>query len=183
MVNIKDTHDLFAQLEREHDYVLEAPVDVDLIAEMLGLRVRYDFDLESDGITGAIFLNEDDAAEILINPVENSYEPRRRFTLAHEIGHYCLHLNDTKRGFIDDRKSMSRSNTYWDKYEGEANSFAANLLMPKSLVLVVGREVVKEKGGNGKIDKELFIEELSARFQVSIPALKYRLQALGIIKS
>lgn len=180
-MNFHDTHDLFTTLEREHGYVLEAPVDVDLIAKMLGLTVRYDAGLEKEGITGAIFLNDDDVAEVLINPIENSYEPRRRFTLAHEIGHFCLHLNESQRGFVDNRQSMSRSNTYWDKYEGEANSFAANLLMPKSLIVQVGKELLKEYGKEGKINKELFIDKLSERFQVSMPALKYRLQALGII--
>jgi Zn-dependent peptidase ImmA (M78 family) len=52
---------------------------------------------------------------------------REIFTLAHEIGHVILHLDD-KNSFIDDSASINGRST--DEKEQEANYFAACLLMP-----------------------------------------------------
>ena len=53
---------------------------------------------------------------------------RKVFTLAHELGHHFLH-NNNGRQFVDTKNTMSevRSNP---KEETEANSFAAELLVP-----------------------------------------------------
>ena len=164
---------------------IQAPIDVDEIASWLDLDVSYDRRLDEDGTTGRISLNADGSVEILINPIDNSYEPRRRFTLAHEIGHFCLHINEQRREFVDSRKTMSRSASYWDTYETQANTFAAQLLMPKNLIIQVGSEVVnehaKETGSKG-MDVRSFIQNMAYRFNVSIPAMEYRLQAIGLFK-
>src|SRR6185312_1358666 len=108
-------------------------------------------------------------------------EPRRRFTLAHEIGHYCLHLNDVTREFVDNRKTMSRSSSYWDKYEAEANNFAAQLLMPKNLVLDVGSSIISQYAEEGQDNPDVknFIHAMAAKLNVSSPAMEYRLISLG----
>jgi hypothetical protein len=95
--------------------------------------------------------------------------PRRRFTVAHEIGHHLLHSDgatvlcrpsdvETARGDLRDR-------------EREANRFAAELLMPEELV----REAVDRDGPNPIA--------LSARFQVSDVAMGYRLVTLGYLEA
>src|SRR5690606_38966265 len=117
-----------------------APVDVERIADLLGIEVRETVDSEHIGAIGKIF-SENGTVTIWINPLENSYGPRRRFTIAHEIGHYCLHLSDSKRGFVDTKTTMSRSESYWDIYESQANSFAAELLMPKQLISSEGGRI------------------------------------------
>ena len=61
---------------------------------------------------------------------------REIFTLAHEIGHVILHLND-ENSFIDDSITINGRST--DEKEQEANYFAACLLMPDD---DVGRFIV-----------------------------------------
>ncbi|RDU63551.1 ImmA/IrrE family metallo-endopeptidase [Helicobacter sp. MIT 14-3879] len=95
---------------------------------------------------------------------------RRRFTLAHELGHFILHkkyLKDNKK-IEDNILFRKQSNT--NHIELEANEFAAALLMPK---LEFEKEI---KDGNNTIEK------LSSRFQVSYAAVKYRAFKLGYIR-
>lgn len=56
---------------------------------------------------------------------------RTRFTLAHEFGHIMLHHLTDKRTEID-RGGLS--NTIYYRMEGEANSFAGNLLVPPIII-------------------------------------------------
>ena len=84
---------------------------------------------------------------------------RDRFTIAHELGHCFLHL---------DQISMARAATSADKNynnsEWQANEFAAQLLMPFSLV---------------KDNYCLSDEELAERFGVSRECAKYRKKKLN----
>ena len=178
------SEELFNHLKKERDFQLSAPVNVDEIANFLGITVEYDFSLESEGVIGQIsFVNE--VPVIKINPVQNIYAPRRRFTLAHEIGHYCLHSAKSKQGFTDNKKTMSRTESYWDFCETEANTFAAELLMPKALIIEVGSKLIEEyKSGTASetMPISIFTEKMADAFQVSSIAMKYRLTNLGIAK-
>lgn len=51
--------------------------------------------------------------------------PRDRFTIAHEIGHYMLHSGDTISFARSDEKIKAYQNPEW-----QANTFAAELLVP-----------------------------------------------------
>jgi Zn-dependent peptidase ImmA (M78 family) len=55
---------------------------------------------------------------------------RKRFTIAHEIGHYVLHPHEPQ-----DRQHVSKDFAIWHdaSEEAEANIFAAELLMPEFL--------------------------------------------------
>lgn len=55
---------------------------------------------------------------------------RINFTLAHEFGHYLLHRNNHPNGFMCSTEDMARWDSDYGRLEGEANEFAANLLMP-----------------------------------------------------
>ncbi len=70
----------------------ELPVPVESIAEdLLGLAVGVRDDLE---VSGMLLPAE---RRILVNAAEP--EPRRRFTIAHELGHWiCQCLEGTERG-------------------------------------------------------------------------------------
>lgn len=88
---------------------------------------------------------------------------RRRFTIAHELGHYCLHkdfLDST--GMILERSN--RSFIIRDK-EIEADEFAAELLMPKV-------HFIK------KYDELKNISSLSNYFLVSKLAIETRIKTL-----
>ena len=85
---------------------------------------------------------------------------RRRFTIAHEIAHYVLHRGKIGDGLIDDRLYRSRLT---DSMEGQANDFAAFILMPWDLIT---REI---KHGRDTV------EELAEVFEVSKSAMAVRL--------
>lgn len=159
-----------------------APIDVDGIAAMLNARVLYDHTLEDRGVIGEIRFSENGPV-IGINPFENSYEPRRRFTLAHELGHFCLH-SDERGEFTDSRRTMSRTESYWDRFESEANNFAAELLMPTELVIDVGEEVWAQYWDDFRAEapNKYMIDNLAGRFQVSNQAMEYRLSNLGLLR-
>lgn len=163
---------------------LAAPIDVDAIARLLGIAVEYDVSLESENIIGEISFPEG-VPLVKINPFQNTYGPRRRFTLAHEIGHYCLHSSTTKQGFSDSRKTMSRSESFWNSKESEANSFAAQLLMPKSLLIKEGNRIIESyresTGSTTGMPVSKFVEVMAPLFGVSNKAMEYRLKNLRII--
>lgn len=111
--------------------------------------------------------------------VETSHsQVRKRFTLAHELGHYILHSNDSKM-FVDTaifkRQSDGGYTTREERMEKEANNFAANILMPE---IIVSREV---KSFYRDLNDEENVAELAKKFGVSLPAMTFRLINLGII--
>lgn len=63
---------------------------------------------------------------IVINSKEPSY--RRRFSIAHEIGHWFLHAQQ------HNGKIVFRTRKSSDRIEAEANAFAGALLMPSKLL-------------------------------------------------
>ena len=87
---------------------------------------------------------------------------RRRFAIAHEIGHFVLHPERCRRergGAVDEAGHGE---------EREADAFAAELLMPEHLV----REAVRERGPD--------VARLADRFAVSRKAMQARLRSLGL---
>jgi Zn-dependent peptidase ImmA (M78 family) len=91
------------------------------------------------------------------------HKNRRRYTLAHELGHYILH----KEKNVDIVDTTFFRNNETDSTEYMANEFAAKLLMPEDKV----RESVNRGIKN--------IGELAEKFEVSASAMKYRIISLG----
>lgn len=166
-------------------FELSAPIDVDGIATCLGARIEEDDELEDSGVIGQITFDGSDPL-IKINPIENSYPPRRRFTIAHELGHLCLHNAGSKTEFKDNVTSMSRSESYWNAKESTANNFAAQLLMPKTLLIEEGVKIINKYKADNEISVmpgRIFVKEMSDRFIVSKESMAYRLKCLGIMKN
>ena len=92
----------------------------------------------------------------------DSNERRRRFTIAHEIGHFVLHPGRPRLERGGRVTEAGRSE------EREADAFAAALLMPEHLV----REAVYEHGAD--------VPRLADRFLVSSAAMQVRLRSLGL---
>lgn len=178
---------LAAFLAETHDFDMfkdAPPVDVDKVASLLGIIVDEtpDFSAAASDTIGKITLAKDEPARVWINPFENSYTPRRRFTLAHEIGHFCMHRSK-QHEFVDDKSTMSRSESYWNRSESEANSFAAELLMPAKLINSAGRKVIdayKKEVAAEKMPLDTFVERMATLFRVSGQAMEYRLKNMGI---
>ncbi len=117
------------------------------LAHTLGLKV-YEEDLypdESGYIEYDEFCGSESGYKVVVN-VNHSTE-RKKFTLAHEIGHYVLHRNtkhfQKKRNegaeiftFPAGHRSTDRWNygDYPNWMETEANKFAATVLLPAHLL-------------------------------------------------
>jgi Zn-dependent peptidase ImmA (M78 family) len=173
--------ELLEYLSERHNFSVDPPIDLFKIAKLLNINIVYS-NLSNSDIVGKI-IKEEANTTIEINMPNNRYEARKRFTLAHEIGHFCLHQDID--GFVDDKKSLNRIQSHWNSYEIEANQFAAELLMPTELLLKHGKIIIaeyKENNDNANIPKEHFIDQMARMFNVSHQAMKYRLINLELIK-
>lgn len=95
----------------------------------------------------------------------NSQHPyvRQRYTLGHELGHYLNHRNSVKT-FEDTVFFRSKQKS---SMEYVADQFAARLIMPENDINCLLRDGVKT------------VKEMASKFDVSLEAMKYRLEELG----
>lgn len=156
------------ELSLEHQQLIdrfqqEAPVNVTGLAEALGLAVWEDEDLPI-GVSGKIFRDPDGggASGYSISVRASDALVRRRFTLAHEIAHFLLHKNRIGDSLTDD--ALYRSGlSNWE--EVEANRLAADILMPRKLIVHYARTWGYDP------------ETLCNFFKVSAEAMRIRLSA------
>lgn len=129
------------------------PVNLDLFLKPLGLKVVEidDMATESGQLSGDV---------IYVKKTDADY--RKRFTIAHEIGHAYLGHGDRYRNTVA---------RVYSSEEADANAFAAELLMPTVAVRVLI-----------EIDNLSDPAELRELFNVSAESMRYRLQHLGYIK-
>lgn len=129
------------------------PVPVETIAERLGVNVTYQSDLEWAGVIDS----KAEPVRIRINFADHPV--RRRFTLAHELGHLLLHpIGESYR----DRAFGPTGS----KQERAANEFAASLLIPLWILEPMVLGTTKDS------------KELAALFYVSVPAMEVQLGKL-----
>lgn len=153
--------------------VVAPPVPVKRIATDLGVQV---IDEKLDREVSGILFREDNGPNIIV--VNSTHAPvRRRFSIAHEIGHLRLHagrpviVDHLVRGRVnlrDQRSSLATS-----QEEIEANGFAAAMLMPPDWI---GTDVEASLGQPAR----QMIETLAARYDVSPQAMELRLVNLGL---
>ena len=177
----------------EHLWVGAPPVPIELIVEEhFGLIV-----IEAEDpaeIPGAPKVAEGvrfsgmlmaDRGEIWVSAADaREWPPRKRFTIAHELGHFVLHRHNvdpalyqaadvsaTGAAPADSIRSEAdpEAATILPRLEAEANAFAAALLMPARLV----RETHASVDGN--------LDRIQATFQSSKAALERRLRTLGLL--
>lgn len=163
-VRAAGARDAAEQLLAEAKATSVLPIPVDTLAQQCGLRViTFDFDEQIDGLLVHL---PDGPAVGLDSRAYNAQ--RRRFTLAHEIGHYLLrHSASFHVDFRDAGGSGGDSPGYNWRHERAANTFAANLLMPAGQVRAHAAE-------------EHNIDRLAGRFDVSRQAMSFRLVTLGL---
>jgi Zn-dependent peptidase ImmA (M78 family) len=139
------------------------PVDPIVVARRAGLQVLETATLDKN-ILGALIKNPDQDPIIMLN--ENDGLNRKRFTCAHEIGHF-VRRGDTAEPYttIDFRDRLSSLGN--DPEEVYANEFAACLLMPADQVRLQAKENLGDL-------------ELAIRFGVSRDAMQFRLKNLGL---
>jgi uncharacterized protein DUF955 len=120
------------------------PVPIEHVADTcFGLFVREVDDLTTapgvpdlPGAQGLSGLLLPSVGEIWVNAAEaRDWPARRRFTIGHELGHWCLHRTTgavwCRANAVDPEPRARRA---YPPEESEANEFAAALLMPAHLV-------------------------------------------------
>ena len=143
-------------------YKSRVPVPVLDIAHEMGIKV-YKSKGWPDYISGLIRMDPERGGSSGYAIYTNAKHPktRRRFTIAHELGHYVLHRDEIGEGITDDALYRSRLG---GPLERQANRFAANLLMPRDLIV----EAI-----NQGVDS---VEKLAEKFEVSRSAMSICLE-------
>lgn len=162
----------------ENNDLLATPINVKLLIRKLKIKLdSVDFGSEISGI----LYSENGKTKIGYNEKES--EVRQRFTMAHELGHYVLHLNENQnKMFLDNVKVMFRKQavTRIEKnQEREANIFAASLLMPE---ILVNKRFEQYTSNNQLLTHEEIISKLAKEFKVSEVAMTYRLMNIKLIE-
>lgn len=117
---------------------LQQPFDFNQMLSEIGLQWR---EVPSTGFDGALVRRPGEARGI-IAVRETIAEPvSKRFTIAHEIGHYVLPGHDVDCSICTEEDvSLLRKDV--GEFEQEANQFAAELLLPAEQV----KTIVKDRG-------------------------------------
>lgn len=164
---------ILARYQEDYGYDGTPPVPVDDIAGSLALlHIEEADDLRAvpgapvglgrlSGLlfteTMTIFVARQEAARSL---------GRRRFTIAHELGHWYLHAE----GGAEFTRYCRDADLLAERHmEGEANAFAAALLTPEPILC-------EQAAATG-----LNLPLLASRFEVSLPALRLRLLKLDLL--
>lgn len=149
----------------------QVPVNLDAILDNLKIikvGTSFDFLEQSDEfkdlgeISGLVLLNGNDVG---IFYKEKDSLHRRRFTVAHELGHCCLHGDSLQDGYVEFRNNSNNGSVK----EIEANTFAGELLIPKHSLNNIINRLVKPS-----------ITALAEIFEVSLPVMRGRLELLKI---
>lgn len=154
-------------------------IDVKAIAESCNIPIEYNV-LESSGCWSNDSKNDNTDKLIQINKFEPEY--RQRFTIAHELGHILLGHQGISYRTSDMKKyrdTIERMN------EVAANKFAAELTMPKSLVVHVLFSSIQQMGYSinqrfGDEDISNIVRISANELGVSPCALDIRIKNLGI---
>jgi Zn-dependent peptidase ImmA (M78 family) len=161
--------------------ILIPPVDVRRVAQNINLQVHED---ELGDISGLIFR---EGSQVIIGVNSGHHENRKRFTIAHEIGHYFLHAQNPL--FVDKIFAIKLrdhvSSEAVSIEEIEANAFAAELLMPTHMLRKdlqqISSEILEYTDDHGSLD--VVLDKLAKTYQVSKQAMTIRLAAALIAPS
>jgi hypothetical protein len=149
----------------------QVPVNLDVILDNLKIKkvgTSFDYLEQSEEfknlgeISGLVLLDGNDVG-IFYKETDSLH--RRRFTVAHELGHCCLHGNSLQDGYIEFRNNSNNGSVK----EIEANTFAGELLIPKHSLNNIINRLMKPS-----------IKALAEIFEVSISVMRGRLEVLKI---
>ncbi|GGA90132.1 ImmA/IrrE family metallo-endopeptidase [Puia dinghuensis] len=163
-LNTNEIESRASQILKDHG-LFSIPVDPVTLANNIGIKVNNAV-FSDDNLSGLIAKRGSNIS-ILVNKSDPPY--RKRFTIAHELGHHFLHLLSDGE-FVDKKVDLFRDTEGGDqskRTEVQANQFAAALLMPSELVKL-------------EYQRNNDITDLARKFNVSEEAMGYRLQRLRL---
>lgn len=149
----------------------EYPVGIISLCRKLDIQVFEEY-LEPD-VSGFIIIKPDgiypkyNTGRLIVANASDSAQ-RRRFTVAHELGHYILHRKNEEELYAHRDAGANGG------MESEANIFASVILMPEELV----KDSLKNLGKN--VPFSIKAACVSRDFAVSMDAARIRLNELGI---
>jgi len=112
--------------------ISSAPVPLDSV-----LKLYYGLTVDEDDIEGEGYIIDlgKIGGQIILN--KSTKEERKRYTLAHELGHWILHTKGIKVG----NHKKNETSTLIERW---CNQFAAKLLMPEKLIVKKIKSIEKE---------------------------------------
>jgi len=152
-------------------------IDVKEVVHQAGYQIEFSDDINASG--------EYEDQMIRINSTEPEY--RQRFTIAHELGHAVNgHSGKQYRAtLVENDPELNQAIN--EGFEIVANKFAADLLMPRKLVISVMQQAMAKKSINPQqFDDDDFdsVVGISARkLDVSESAFRFRVKNLKLIRS
>ncbi|MDH1657462.1 ImmA/IrrE family metallo-endopeptidase [Pseudomonas mosselii] len=141
--------------------VQTSPLDVKALLGVLGISL-ISIPMEDD-ISGMLSLS-DNGKDWVVKVNALHHPNRQRFTIAHEIAHFCRHR--FLQAKFEDLNFFRNGES--NQMEVEANRFASELLMPESIF----RDKVRALSGS--------IEDIASFFKVSTLAVRVRAKNLGM---
>lgn len=181
----------YEQALRNLEMDKEYEVDVEKIAKLCEITVKYEH-LDVSGSCVNLHStpndeageNENDNESRVIRVNKSEIEYRQRFTIAHELGHIIL-----------GHEGISFRDASYERYEGliermnevTANSFAAELLMPETLLRLALEATMKELNYDPKqkfseSDVDYLAINTAIKMNVSKESMDYRLENLNIFQ-
>lgn len=135
------------------------PVPIEQVARDVGIT---DFqELEVEGFEGALITDQHKSKGVILTKA-GAPENRRRFTIAHELGHFLMPSHKGNRQCKPGDLNERRSDTEYRRQETEANRFAAGILMPRPWF-----KKDMDKLGDADVTH---VQELSKRYAASLEA-------------
>ena len=185
-----ETNEIVKVFLNQQRYNNEVPVPIENIIEALGFDIIPSFQLNYRlGIEGFIIPKK---KEIYIDKdiLEHTSPNRYYSTLAHELGHYQLHLDymsefSCQDDYVQFLGNFNRDWLCW--VESQAWNYARLLLLPSAIFPHVYQEIKNVYEGSHKINisqyeksepdsvAELLSDNVSDYFQVSKDLAKYRI--------
>ncbi len=150
-------------------HLMTIPIDPVVLAHREGIKINNA--KFTDGNVVGMIIKCGDEVSMFVN--QNDPPFRKRFTIAHELGHHFLHMTQDGE-FVDKDANLFRRQpsdnvqvTQARRLEIQANMFAASLLMPQDEV----QRYWLERNS---------LEDLAKIFHVSEEAMGYRIDSLGL---
>lgn len=171
----RETNRIIADVKNEvSGFYKHASLDLDAICDAYNIRLL-EGAFEDENVSGTL-VKADDGWSIIVNEAHS--RNRKRFTIAHELGHFfAVEYNsiqaetylEEQGNIIRDYALMKRTEDVEDgKYqvERQANMIAAEILMPDHLVQKL-------------YDQKMNVQEMAEQFGVSEIAMSYKLTRMG----